>query len=831
MRDQLREQLPDYMVPAAFVTLPALPLTPSGKVDRNVLPAPQWESAEDSHLAPRTLVEELLCGIWAELLGVERVGVTDPFFEMGGHSLLATQVMSRLRRACGVELPLRELFEAPTPAGLAARVEAALRAGADCLAPPLVAVPREGPLPLSFAQQRLWFIDQLEPGSPLYNMPVALRVEGPLDTRLLALCLGEIVRRHEVLRTVLDGRSGEPVQVIRPAASFVLPVADLSRLPKNVAEALALRLAGDEAARPFDLGRGPLLRGLLLRLAEEDHVALLTMHHVVSDGWSMGLLVREIGALYTAFGEGRPSPLPELPVQYADFAVWQHSWLRGEVLENEISFWRQQLAGLPPLLELPTDRPRPTAQSFRGAVRPVLLPAGLTWQAQALCRREGATLFMVLLAGFQALLARYSGQQVLALGTPVAGRNRIEIEELIGFFVNTLVLRGDLTGRPTFRELLGRVRETSLAAHTHQDVPFERLVQELAPERSLAHSPLFQVMLVLQNAPVENLEVRNLRLRLAGGASTTAKFDLTLSLEEHGGKLLGAVEYATDLFDGTTIDRLIAHYERLLAGAASDPDGLLADLPLLSEAELHQVRIEDAPAEAAPDASLIEMFESWVDRAPETVALLAPEEVLTYAELDARASRFAHRLRALGVTIDSRVGLCAERSPAMIVAVLGILKACAAYVPLDPAYPRERLAFMIEDARLPVLVTEERLLGSLPATAAAVVLLEGDDPGEAGRPQGPLPRAGTPDSLAYVIYTSGSTGRPKGAMIHHRGWSHLADAQRRLFRLGPGDRVLQFASLSFDASAWEIALAFGAGATLVLGPRERRLSAEELTAL
>ena len=853
LRGSLQERLPDYMVPAAFVTLEALPLTPNGKVDRKALPAAEEKSAEESSEAPRTPVEEVLAGIWAEVLGLERVGADGHFFALGGHSLLATRVTSRLRDAFGIEMPLRELFEAPRLTELAVRVEASLRtlrSGAGSPVPPLAPIApalRTGPLPLSFAQQRLWFIDQLEPGSPLYNLPVTLRVEGPLAASGLALCLGEVVRRHQALRTVFAAPEGSPVQVIQPAAPFALPVVDLSGLPETGRESLALALLGEEAVRPFDLARGPLLRGLLLRLAASgetaDHVAALTQHHIASDGWSLGILVREVTALYAALAEdaaGRPSPLPELAVQYVDFAVWQRSWLEGEILAREIAFWRRQLAGLPPLLELPTDRPRPAVQSFRGASRPVLLPARLTRQVEALARRQGATLFMVLLAGFEALLARLSGQEDLAVGSPVAGRTRREVEPLIGFFVNTLVHRGDLTGEPSFRELLGRVRETALLAYMHQDVPFEKLVEELAPERSLAHTPLFQVMLALQNAPLEILEIPGLRLRPVDGAGATAKFDLSLSFAEQDGELAGTVEYATDLFDGATLDRLTVYFERLVAAAIAEEDRPVADLPLLSPAELHQVRSEWNPPAAAPpasDISVIEMFESWAKRTPDALAVLAPGEALTYAELDARANRLARRLRSLGVTIDGRVGLCAERSPAMILAVLGILKAGAAYVPLDPAYPRERLAFMVEDARIPVLLTEERLLDCLPGAAATTLLLDagesglGDLDGFGGARAERLPGVATLDSLAYLIYTSGSTGRPKGVMIHHRGWSNLAAAQRRLFGVGPGDRVLQFASLNFDASAWEIAMAFGAGATLVLGSRERRLAGEELTAL
>ncbi|HEY2738887.1 MAG TPA: condensation domain-containing protein, partial [Thermoanaerobaculia bacterium] len=488
--------------------------------------------------------------------------------------------------------------------------------------------------------RRLWFIDQLQPGSPLYNLPVALHIEGPLDTRVLSLCLGEIVRRHESLRTVFavvggEGGSDEPVQVIQPAAPFVMPLVDLSDLPESRREPQALLLAGEEAGRPFDLAHDPLLRGVLLRLAGSleitDHVVVLTMHHIASDGWSMGILVHEVMALYAAFAEGRPSPLPELAVQYADFAVWQSSWLRGEVLEGEIAYWRWQLAGLPPLLSLPTDRPRPAVQSHRGAAIPMRLPAALTRQVEAFARREGATLFMVLLAAFQALLARYSGQHDLAVGSPVAGRNRMETEELIGFFVNTLVLRGDMTSDSSFRALLGRTRETALAAHSHQDLPFERLVQELAPKRSLAWSPLFQVMFVLQNAPVESLEIRGLRFRPmsgAGGIGTLAKFDLTLSLGATPDGLAGGVEYATDLFDFATVERFLGHWAHLLAGATAEPGTLLSKLRLMSEEEERQLvrsgielpgtrRVVVSAVGAVEDTALGELRRLLRERLPE----------------------------------------------------------------------------------------------------------------------------------------------------------------------------------------------------------------------
>ena len=818
----LRERLPDYMVPSALVILPALPLTPSGKVDRKALPAP--ERAEERYRAPRTPVEELLAGLWAEVLGLERVGVDDHFFGLGGHSLLATRVTSRLRAALGVEVPLQDLFAAPRLADFAARVEALRRTGTAPPAPPLVAVPHEGALPLSFAQQRLWFIAQLEPDSPLYNMPGALRAEGPLDGAVLACCLGEIVRRHEALRTIFRGSDaapeGSPVQVIRPAEPFPLPVVDLAGLPESGREALAATLMREEAARPFDLAGGPLLRGLLLRLAGRDHVVLLTLYHIAGDGWSLGLLVREIAALYPAFAAGRPSPLPALPVQYADYALWQRSWLQGEVLAGEIDWWRRQLAGLPPLLELPTDRPRPAAQSHRGASRPVRLPAALTRQADSMARREGATLFMVLLAAFQALLARHSGQDDLAVGTPVAGRNRVETEGLIGFFVNTLVLRGDLrgglAGAPTFRELLGRARKTALAAYLHQDVPFEKLVEELAPERNLAHAPLVQAMLVLQNAPFRSLEIEALSLRPTGVETATAKLDLTLTLEERDGGLIGTVEYATDLFDAPTVDRLLAGFERLLAAAVAEPERRAEELPLLGEAERQQLLEWGAIREEVPAASTLhDRFAARARQSPEAPALTCGGLTVTYGELNRRANRLAHWLRRLGAGPESRVGLRLDRSVDLVVGILGVLKAGAAYVPLDPGSPLERLAFVMEDADIRIVVGAEEI--------QQTEGLPDGDPEISGD-------GGDASSLAYVIYTSGSTGKPKGTLITHANVTRLFDATEDWFGF-ERDVWTLFHSYSFDFSVWEIWGALLHGGRLVVVPWEMSRSPEQFLEL
>ncbi|HYG63278.1 MAG TPA: amino acid adenylation domain-containing protein [Thermoanaerobaculia bacterium] len=806
LRRSLQERLPEHMVPAAFVALPTLPLTPNGKLDRQALPAPGWQGPGESYQSPRTPAEEILAGIWAELLALERVGAGDHFFDLGGHSLLATQVMSRVQSAFGVEMQLRDLFEAPVLAALATRVEAALRSHAGSVAPPLVPVPRQGPLPLSFAQQRLWFIDQLEPGSSLYNMPVALRLEGPLSRAVLERSLGEVVRRHETLRTVFAILDGSPVQEILPAASFELPVIDLSGLPEDGREETALALTADEAGRPFDLVRGPLLRGLLLRLSAEDHIAALTLHHIVSDGWSMGILVREATALYEAFFEGRPSPLAELPMQYADFAVWQRSWLRGATLESEISYWRRQLAGLPPLLELPTDRPRPAVQSYRGASRPLRLSAGLTRQAQALALRQGATLFMVLLAAFQAVLARYSGQRDFTVGTLIAGRNRTEIEGLIGFFLNTLALRGDLTGALSFRQLVVQARETALAAHLHQDVPFEKLVEELTPERSLAHTPLFQVMLVLQNTPSEELKIRDLHLRSMSEDKATEHFDLSLVLVEHQGELQGGLKYATDLFDASTVERLVVHYERLLTAALNAPDAGIADLTLLSPAERHQLLTEwnDTLVLTPREILLPDLFAAQVARTPDALAATFEEESLTYAQLATRAERVARHLRKLGCGPESRVGVALERNLDLLISFLGVLQAGAAYVPLDPDYPRERLRHLLEDSCPTVLLTQESLRDRLPVPDRVPVLLLAALPETDGTIDLATQRDLGDDLLAYVIYTSGSTGRPKGAMVVHRGmvnhlWAKVVD-----LGLEPGCRVAQTASQCFDISVWQL---------------------------
>jgi amino acid adenylation domain-containing protein len=834
LRAALGRVLPDYMVPSAFVALEALPLSPSGKVDRKALPAPEAGATAREYVAPRTPSEELVAGVWRQVLKLERVGVHDSFFELGGHSLLATQVVARLREAFGTDIPLRLVFESPNLAALAAAAELTARETHGTAMPAIVPAPRDGELPLSFAQQRLWFLDQLEPGSALYNNPTAIRLTGALDAAALERTLAEIVRRHEALRTTFGAAEGRPVQVI--AAESPEPVlhhVDLTALPSESREAEAMRLAALEARRPFDLAGGPLFRVTLYRLGETDHLAMLVMHHIVSDGWSMGVMVREIAALYSAFAGGRAegvSPLPPLPIQYADYAAWQRGWLQGEALERQVSYWRKQLAGAPPLLELPTDRPRPAVQSFRGATRWFRLPAALSRELGALSQREGVTLFMTLLAGWQALLSRYSGQTDVSVGTPIANRTRAELEGLIGFFVNTLVLRTDLSGSPSFRELLGRVRETALGAYAHQDLPFETLVEAVQPTRDLKHTPLFQVMFVLDNSPRDPVVLDGLTLAPVEAESGVSRFDMTLLATETADGLAGSVQYSTDLFDASTIDRMLGHWERLLAAVAADPARPVSSIPLLDDAERAQVvgAWNHTAAPFAAERCAHEIVAAHAALRPDAEALRFEGRSVSYGELDARANRLAHHLRSLGVEPDSLVGVCAERSPELIVALLAAMKAGGAYLPLDPAYPADRLRFMLEDAKPAVLLTTEQAGGALPATGVPTFRLDADAHLLAALPTTTPDTTASPESLAYVIYTSGSTGRPKGALLEHQGLANLVGAQRRLFGIEPGRRVLQFASPSFDASVWETFMALGNGATLVLAPRDVLASPEEL---
>jgi amino acid adenylation domain-containing protein len=727
LRSFLQEKLPDYMVPSVFMMLNALPLTPNGKVDRRALPAPELRpELELTFVAPRTPVEEMLASIWAGVLGIEQVGIHNNFFELGGHSLLATQVISKVRDTLAVELPLRSLFEAPTVATLAEHVENSLHSGQSIEAQPLLPIPRSGDIPLSFAQARLWFLDQLQPDSAFYNIPIALHLSGQLNVAALESSLNEIIRRHEVLRTNFTKVSGQPVQVIASTLKLKLLLVDLQNLPFCEREVEAQRLVTTFAERPFDLEREPLVRTKLLKLDETEYVFLLTVHHIIFDGWSTGVFYGELAALYEAFCTGKPKVLPELPIQYADFALWQRHWLTPEVLVPQLSYWKQQLLGAPALLELPTDRPRKAVQSYRGAYQSFTLSLELSEALAELSKRAGVTRFMTLYAAFVTLLYRYTGSEDIVVGTPVANRNRQEIEGLIGFFVNTLVLRTDLSANPSFEELLGRVREVALGAYAHQDLPFEQLVEALQPERSLSYTPLFQVMFALDDASVPSVELPDLTVSEFSFETGTTKFDLALSMENTASGLIGVWEYNSDLFDAATIARYSEHFLSLLEGIFANPIQPISELPLLTQRERHQLLFEwnNTIKEYPQDKCIHQLFEEQVERSPSSVAVVFEDEQLTYRELNARANQLAHYLQALGVGPEVLVGICVERSFEMIIGLLGVLKAGGAYVPIDPAYPGERIAYMLDDSQLPVLLTQQRLVDRLPKHEAQIVCLD-----------------------------------------------------------------------------------------------------------
>ena len=822
LRSFLKETLPEYMLPSAYVVLENLPLIPNGKIDRSALPAPDYSRADLArrYVAPRNLDEELLAGIWAEVLKVEKVGVHENFFELSGHSLLATQVISRICDTFQVEVPLHTLFEAPTVAGLALAITRSVRTEPAPPTLPLRPVSRTNALPLSFAQQRLWFLDQFEPHHSFYNISQTVRLQGQLNTAALCQALNLLVARHETLRTTFIVGDREPVQVIAEHHPLELPVIDLQIWPEAQREAEALRLATAEAQCPFDLAQGSLVRAQLVQLGAADHLLLLTMHHIISDGWSLGVFWQELTALYNMISAGQPSPLSELPIQYVDFAVWQRQWMQGDVLDQHVAYWRRQLVDAPPILTLPTDRPRLVRQTYRGARQTFPFPPALVGAIETLSRQEGVTLFMTLLGAFKVLLARYSGQRDIIVGSPIANRHRTELEGLIGFFVNTLVLRTDLSGNPTFRELLQRVREVCLGAYAHQDLPFEKLVEELHPQRELSHPPIVQIVFAVQNILRQPLALTGVQSSLVAVESGTAKFDLSLFVwEEETGNLTGEVEYNTDLFDEVTITRLIRHYQTLLEGLVTNPDAPIATLPLLTPAERQQLLVEwnttqrDYPAEQC----VHQLFEAQVQRTPDATSVIYEGQKLTYRELNSRANQLAHYLRKQGIGADSLVGLCLERSVEMVIAMLAVLKAGGAYVPLDPSYPQERLAFMLADTQAPVVLTQCGWVDILPRHGTKLVCLDRDWATVNHESTENLPVQTTADNLAYVIYTSGSTGHPKGVEVPHRGIVRLV-CSADYVQFDSSQIFLQLAPLSFDAATFELWGAFLHGATCVLFP-------------
>lgn len=697
--------------------------------------------------------------------------------------------------------------------------------------PPISRRPADGPRSLSPGQERLWFLDQLGQGGSPYNLPQAWRLRGHLEVAALERSFGEIIRRHEALRTTIAVEDGLPLQVIAPWAGSILSVADLEALPKNEREARVRQLMSDEARRPFDLARGPLMRAILYRLEECEHILLVVVHHIIFDGWSWGLLIRELSTSYDAFARNLTPVLPELPIQYADYAHWQRERLQNQALQVQLEYWKRQLAGSPPLLQMPLDHPRPPVQTFRGANHRVELPGPLSDALISLSRREGSSLFMTMLAAFNVFVHRHAAVDDVVVGVPIANRTRLETESLIGLFINTLVMRTDLSGNPSFRGLVGRVREVALAAYAHQELPFERLVEELHPERDLSFNPLFQVMFDFQNAPRRSLTLTGIESVPLGIETDSSMFDLTLYLEEDAQGIVTRFEYNTDLFTRGTIERMAARFLALLEGVAADPECRIADLPILPEAERHRVVVEwnRTRADYPSDACIHGLFEAQAERTPDATAVVCGSRRLTYRELNGRANQLAHRLIQHGVGPEVLVGVCVERSPEMLVTVLAVLKAGGAYVPLDPAFPAARLSQILEDAGVKVLVTQPEVRTRLPSMGGPV--LHVDDPCTARESRENPGSAVTPDNLAYVMFTSGSTGRPKGVQVEHRAVVNLLESMGRAPGLTAEDVLVAVTTLSFDIAGLELYLPLARGARVVVAGRDDVVDGRRLAEL
>ncbi len=829
LRSFLHEQLPDYMVPSAFVLMDAMPLTQHGKINHRALPAPEQArpELEDIYVAPQTHVEKELAAMFAHVLGVTQVGLHDNFFELGGHSLLATQLLSRIREAFSdKEIPLRHIFESPTVAGLAREIEATGIVVQKL--PPLFSIPRDEELPLSFAQQRLWFLNQLEPGSAVYNCPAAVRFTGALNLAALAQSFNEVMRRHEVLRTRFGVREGSAVQIVAPLLQVPLPIVDLSGLPRSRAEVELERLARLEAQRPFDLSQDVLLRTKVLRVSVDEHVIVVTMHHIVSDGWSIGVLVREVGALYETYAKASAVTLKPLSVQYADYAHWEREWLQGAVLDEQLEYWKQQLAAAP-VLELPTDRIRPPVPSYRGAYESFELNQELSAGLMSLSRRLDATLFMTLMAAWQALLHRYSGQRDIVVGTPIANRHQAETEELIGFFVNMLALRTDLSGNPTFAELVERVRETALGAYAHQALPFEKLVEELQPERDTSHSPLVQVVFALQNAPQGDLTTLDLKLNYVEVETSTAKYDLVVNVYEVEDKLSIVFTYSTDLFDAASMQRLGQHFKALLAAVVENADKHVSDLDFLSTAEHRRLIVEANATETIYPAEkcVHELFEEQVTRSRSAIALVCNGTEISYGELQRRVNLLAGDLQQRGIGPGSFVGIFLDHSIETMVAILGVLRTGAAYVPMDTDHPRTRLAFIVEDAQLGTILTQRTLVERLPLNDRFHTILLDEEDWQGTRIDTEFQSA-TPADAAYVIYTSGSTGQPKGVKISHRALVNYLSWCKDVYVKNEQVSFALYSSLAFDLTVTSLFTPLLTGNRLVIYGRSNQFAIQRI---
>ena len=818
LRKFLGQRLPVYMVPAHYVLLESLPLTPNGKVDRKSLPAPSVDSNGGTNkvVAARSQTEKTLAAIWAELLKVDSVGIDDSFFDLGGHSLLVFKAVSRIRDAFGVDLPVEDLFENPTVAGIAKLLSVSEGPSENTLR--IERRAGNGPFPLSASQEQLWFLNQLAPGSPSYNIVDLIHLGDTYNPATFRKAVSELVRRHETLRTAFFYSGEKPMQVILPTVDLKISEVDLSSLGRPEQEQEWMRVVHEQARKPFDLSQAPLVRATVIHKSTKEHELLVVIHHIIADEWALGLIHKEITRLYEDFSRGQVTSLPDLPIQYADFASWQRDWLQGDVLEKQLAYWKGELVGAPPVLELPADKPRPPIQSFRGAVEIFQLPINVLEPLKTLGGQEHATLFMTLLAAFMTLLYRVTGQDDVLVGTPISLRTLSETEDLIGYFLNTVILRAQFKDDPSFRSLLRQVRERALNAHTHADLPFNQLVAELSPERDPSRMPLFQVMFILHDTHGIS-EVSKIS-RIQQLETGTSKVDLTLAVNETKNGLVGSIEYSTDLFEPETIRRICNHFGTLLAAIGSNPDERVSKLTVLSEAERRQLLYDwnDTVVEYPREVPLAQLVEAQAQRTPNSVAVVYGEKRITYRELNARANQLAHELRKLGSGPDKVAGLYVERSTDMLVALLAIVKTGAGYLPLDPLFPPDRLKFMLEDSGAQLLVTQKALCGDLPGFAGAVILLE--DQGWQTNPVDNLAIAVRPEDLAYLIYTSGSTGRPKGVEVPRGALTNLLWSMHEWLQLGELDRILAVSTISFDIASADVWLPLLVGAQIVVASRD-----------
>lgn len=822
LRRFLGQTLPINMIPAAFISLPHIPLTPNGKVDRKALPDPPPLTTHIHHryVPPDTPDEEKMVAIWTESLQLEKVGITDNFWELGGHSLLGTKIISRVQKAFQIDVPLRALFETQTVRELTAYVQTQRQNDQTRSPANIKRVQRDTPLALSLAQERIWFLHQLMPENPLYNITTAVSLTGPLDISALEQSVNSLIQRHEALRTTFITREDQPVQVIQPPFSLSIMRADLRHLPPEAKTTQAQQLAQEQTEAPFDLVHGPLIRASLVQMDTAVYHFYLTMHHIISDGWSMGVLLREIAQIYQAVQIHQMPPLSELSVQYADYAIWQRQYLQKAELAAQTAYWQQQLTNLSPLL-LPTDFPRSSQLTFTGRRHYFTLSHPLTRALRAISQAEETSLFTVLLTAFQIQLFRYTGQNDIVVGSPIANRHHLEIEDVIGFFVNTLILRSDVSGNPDFRTLLQRIHKMTTDAYAHQDLPFAKLVEIMQPERDMSRNPLFQVAFVYQNAPMPPLALGDVTLSLLDTKVDTLLYDLELHLWEDREQIRGYITYNTALFSDETIQRMGGHLETLLHYIAINPGSTIAQLPLLTENERVILQQWNARTQPLPTETCWQhLFETQVEKTPAAVAVSFAGTDLTYAALNGRANQLAHYLQQQGVGLETPVGLCMDRSLDMIVGLLGILKAGAVYVPLDPAYPSAHLSFILNDAQATMLLTQSHLQHTLSSHHLPTICLDTDWTRVAAAAETNPDSLISPGNLAYIIYTSGSTGKPKGVLVPHCGLVNVSQIQKIMFPLQPGSRVLQFSSLNFDASIFEIVMALGQGATLCLSQRE-----------